>query len=53
MTSEGMGPSMAVEGATTARLFETYVGHLLAPRPETRPEVVVMDNLFAHRPKRG
>jgi hypothetical protein len=26
---EGMGPSMAVEGATTARVFETYVKHLL------------------------
>src|SRR5215211_5002139 len=27
----GMGPSMAVEGATTARVFETYVKRLLAP----------------------
>jgi hypothetical protein len=25
----GMGPSMAVEGATSARVFETYVKHLL------------------------
>jgi hypothetical protein len=25
MTIEGMGPSLAVEGATTARVFETYV----------------------------
>jgi len=48
---EGMGPSMAVEGATTARVFETYVEHLLAPA--LRPgQVVVMDNLGAHRPKR-
>jgi len=47
----GMGPSMAVEGATTARVFETYVKRLLAPflRPG---QVVVMDNLGAHRPKR-
>ena len=47
----GMGPSMAVEGATTARVFETYVKRLLAPA--LRPgQVVVMDNLGAHRPKR-
>jgi hypothetical protein len=26
-----MGPSMAVEGATTSRVFETYVERLLAP----------------------
>ncbi len=47
----GMGPSMAVEGATTARVFETYVERLLAPT--LRPgQVVVMDNLGAHRPRR-
>jgi transposase len=47
----GLGPSMAVEGATTARVFETYVKRLLAPA--LRPgQVVVMDNLGAHRPKR-
>jgi hypothetical protein len=32
MSVEGMGPSMAVEGATTARVFETYVERVLAPR---------------------
>jgi len=49
--AEGIGPSMAVEGATTARVFETYVKRLLAPA--LRPgQVVVMDNLAAHRPKR-
>lgn len=47
----GMGPSMAVEGATTSRVFETYVERVLAPA--LRPgRVVVMDNLGAHRPKR-
>ncbi len=47
----GMGPSMAVEGATTSEVFEAYVEHLLAPT--LRPgRVVVMDNLGAHRPKR-
>lgn len=29
----GMGPSMAVEGATTSEVFEAYVEHLLAPPP--------------------
>ena len=48
---EGMGPSLAVEGATTSRVFETYVERLLAPT--LRPgQVVVMDNLGAHRPRR-
>ena len=48
---EGMGPSMALEGATTARVFEAYVEHVLAPA--LRPGlVVVMDNLGAHRPRR-
>jgi transposase len=48
---EGMGPSMAVEGATTKEVFEAYVEHFLAPA--LRPgQVVVMDNLGAHRPRR-
>jgi transposase len=42
---------MAVEGATTSRVFETYVEQVLTPflRPG---QVVVMDNLGAHLPKR-
>ena len=49
--SGGMGPSMVVEGATTSGVFEAYVERLLAPA--LRPgQVVVMDNLGAHRPKR-
>lgn len=51
MTVGGMGPSLAVEGATTARVFETYVEKVLAP--SLKPgQMVVMDNLGAHRPKR-
>jgi len=42
---------MAVEGATTARVFETYVKEVLAPSLEPG-RIVVMDNLGAHRPKR-
>jgi transposase len=46
-----MVPSMAVEGATTSGVFEPYVKRLLAPA--LRPgQVVVMDNLGAHWPKR-
>jgi hypothetical protein len=44
MSMEGMGPSLAVEGATTATVFEAYVEKALAPT--LRPgQVVVMDNL--------
>lgn len=51
MTVGGMGPSLAVEGPTTARVFETYVKEVLAPSIESG-RIVVMDNLGAHRPKR-
>ena len=51
MTLGGMGPSLAVEGATTARVFETYVKKVLAPALQ-EGQIVVMDNLGAHRPKR-
>jgi transposase len=51
MTLCGMGPSLAVEGATTARVFETYVEEVPASSLRTG-RVVVMDNLGAHRPKR-
>jgi transposase len=51
MTIEGMGPSLAVEGATTSRVFETYVEWVLAPALEPG-QLVVMDNLGAHLPKR-
>jgi transposase len=51
MTIEGMGPSLAVEGATTARVFETYIEKVLVPTLH-KGRLVVMDNLSAHRPKR-
>ena len=51
MTIEGMGPSLTVEGSTTARVFETYVEKVLLPSLR-EGQVVVMDNLSAHRPKR-
>jgi transposase len=51
MTLLGMGPSLAVEGATTASVFEAYVEQVLAPSLR-KGRMVVMDNLGAHRPKR-
>jgi hypothetical protein len=51
MSVEGMGPSLAVEGATTARVFETYVERVLAPTLR-EAQVVVMDNLSAHKGER-
>jgi transposase len=51
MTTGGMGPSLAVEGATTARFFEIYVEKVLVPTLRAG-QVVVMDNLGAHKPKR-
>ena len=52
MTIDGMESSLAVEGATTARVFETYVEKVLVPRSLRAGQIVVMDNLGAHRPKR-
>ena len=48
MSMEGMGPSVAVEGATTKVVFEAYVEQALAPSLSPG-EVVVMDNLSAHK----
>jgi len=51
MSMGGMGPSLAVEGATTAAVFETYVEQILAPTLR-KGQVVVMDNLTAHKGER-
>ena len=52
MTTEGMGPSVAVVGATTRVVFETFVERLLAPALSSG-QVVVMDNLSALTRARG
>ena len=52
MSVEGMGPSLAVEGAITARVFETYVERVLAPPTLREAQVVVMYNLSAHKGER-
>jgi transposase len=51
MSLHGMGESMCVEGATDAKAFEVYIEHFLAPAL-SEGQVVVMDNLGAHRPTR-
>ena len=51
MSLEGMGPSLAVEGATTSAVFETYVERVLAPNLR-KGQIVVMDNLSAHKGER-
>lgn len=48
MTCSGMGPSLAVEGATTKAVFETYIERILAPSLSPG-RIVVMDNLSSHK----
>jgi transposase len=48
MTLRGMGPSMAVVGATTKAVFESYVERVLAPSLKSG-QIVVLDNLAAHK----
>src|ERR671920_656409 len=48
---EGMGPSVAVEGATTATVFEAYIEKALAPTL-LAGEGGGMDKLSAHKGER-
>ncbi len=52
MSLEGMGPCLAVEGATTATVFEAYIEKVLAPSLR-RGQIVVLDNLGAHKSERA
>jgi transposase len=52
MSTEGMGPCLAVEGPTTGITFEAYVEKVLLPSLGHGQEVVVMDNLSAHKGER-
>ncbi len=51
MTHEGMGPCLAVKGATTRELFEIYIEQMLGPALRVG-QVVVMDNLSSHKGQR-
>ena len=48
ITYLGLGPCLAVEGATKREVFETYLEHVLAPTL-IPGQTVVMDNLSAHK----
>jgi transposase len=48
ITREGLGPCLAVEGATRREVFEAYLEHVLAPTLKPG-QMVVMDNLSAHK----
>ena len=49
--SEGVKPSMSVEGAVDGEAFEAYVERFLAPELK-RGRIVAMDNPSVHRGKR-
>ncbi len=51
MSLEGMGPCLAVEGATTAMIFESYAERVLAPTLKSG-QIIVVDNLNAHKGER-
>ena len=51
MSTEGMGPTLAVEGATNTKVFETYVEQVLGPTLR-EGQVVILDNLSAHKGER-
>jgi DDE superfamily endonuclease len=51
MTTKGMGPCLAVEGATDGIVFEAYIERVLVPSLR-QGQVVVMDNLWAHKGER-
>jgi transposase len=51
MTESGMGEAMAIEGSTTARVFEAYVERFLVANLK-EGQVVILDNLGAHKSER-
>jgi transposase len=51
ITRKGLGPCLAVEGATRREVFEAYLEHALAPTLKPA-QIVVMDNLSAHKGER-
>jgi transposase len=48
---QGMGASLVVEGSTNGTVFHTYLQEVLCPTLK-RAQVVVMDNLSAHKGER-
>jgi len=52
MSLKGMGPCVAVEGPTTATVFEAYIEKALVPILRCG-QIVVVDNLSAHKSERA
>jgi len=52
ISSEGMGPSMSMEGALDGQAFVLYVERFLCPKLKPG-QIVVMDNLQVHKTKRA
>ncbi len=51
LSLQGMGEALILEGSVNATAFEIYVEQLLAPSLQ-EGQIVVMDNLGAHKSKR-
>ena len=51
ISSDGMGPSMSIEGSADGEAFALYVERFLCPNLKDG-QVVVMDNLQVHKTKR-
>jgi len=51
LTLGGMTPAMTIEGGTSAAVFTTYLERVLVPSLR-RGQVVVVDNVGAHKPER-
>ena len=48
MSTEGMGPSMSIQGSSDTESFGLYVREILAPRLKSG-QIVLMDNLSVHK----
>jgi transposase len=48
ITSEGMGPSMSIEGSSDTESFGLYMRDVLAPQLKSG-QIVLMDNLSVHK----
>ena len=48
ITTEGMGPSMSIQGSSDTESFSLYIREVLLPRLRAG-QIVVMDNLSVHK----
>jgi hypothetical protein len=48
ITTEGMGPSMSIQGSSDTESFSLYVREVLAPSLKSG-QIVLMDNLSVHK----